>query len=347
MAEREMLLLVEVGTLRGHSDMVTAIATPSDSAHFLVSSSRDKSLLVWNWTTAAETPPTSELHPLRRLTGHSHFVQDVKLSSDALFALSASCDGDLRLWDIASGATTRRFVGHFNDVLSVAFSRDNRHVVSASRDRTIKIWNTLGECKHTIEGHTDWVSCVSLPPSVFWPTIVSASWDQTLKIWNLTNCKLRCTLTAHTGYVNTVIVSPDASLLASGGRDGMLVLWDLAEERKLYYINVGSIIHALCFCPTRYWVCAATDHCVKILDLETKSVVQDLKIHNPTNNNKMLHCTSLAWSFDGNTLFTGYTDGTIKAWKVTRKSIDDVVEELPIEFNEDFEAPLLEALQNM
>merc|ERR1712216_39621 len=100
------------------------------------------------------------------LAGHSHFVQDVKISSDGLFALSGSWDGALRLWDICTGRTTRRFVGHSKDVLSVAFSMDNRQIVSASRDKSIKLWNTLGECKYTIgeqggaEGHTEWVSCV-------------------------------------------------------------------------------------------------------------------------------------------------------------------------------------------
>jgi guanine nucleotide-binding protein subunit beta-2-like 1 protein len=64
----------------------------------------------------------------RALKGHSHFVQDVVISSDGQFALSGSWDGTLRLWDITTGSTTRRFVGHSKDVLSVAFSVDNRQV---------------------------------------------------------------------------------------------------------------------------------------------------------------------------------------------------------------------------
>merc|ERR1740130_2404809 len=96
------------GTLEGHSDWVTAIATTNEDATMV-------------------------------------------LSSDGQFALSGSWDGSLRLWEIASGRTTRRFVGHSKDVLSVAFSVDNRQIVSGSRDKTIKLWNTLGECKYTID----------------------------------------------------------------------------------------------------------------------------------------------------------------------------------------------------
>jgi guanine nucleotide-binding protein subunit beta-2-like 1 protein len=67
-------------------------------------------------------------YPKKALHGHSHFVQDVVISSDGQFCLSGSWDGTLRLWDLNTGATTRRFVGHTKDVLSVAFSVDNRQV---------------------------------------------------------------------------------------------------------------------------------------------------------------------------------------------------------------------------
>lgn len=99
-----------------------------------------------------------------------------------------------------------------------------------------------------------------------------------MKIWNLSNCKLMSTLRGHKGYVNTVAVSPDGSLCASGGKDGVILLWDLAEGKKLYSLESGSIIHALCFSPNRYWLCAATESSIKIWDLESKTVVVDLKV---------------------------------------------------------------------
>ena len=156
------------------------------------------------------------------MNGHSHFVSDVVISSDGQFCLSGSWDGTLRLWDLASGNTTRRFIGHTKDVLSVAFSADNRQIVSAARDRTIKLWNTLGICKYTIQeqGHTEWVSCVRFSPLAQNPVIVSSGWDKLVKVWNLSNCKLKRDYHGHSGYLNTVTVSPDGSLCASGGRDG-------------------------------------------------------------------------------------------------------------------------------
>ena len=106
------------------------------------------------------------------------------ISSDGAYALSASWDKTLRLWELATGTTTRRFVGHTNDVLSVSFSADNRQIVSGARDKTIKLWNTLGDCKYTIteKGHSDWVSCVRFSPNPQNPVIVSSGWDKLVKV---------------------------------------------------------------------------------------------------------------------------------------------------------------------
>ena len=60
----------------------------------------------------------------------------------------------------------------------------------------------------------------------------------------------------HNSYINTVTVSPDGSLCASGGRDGKAMLWDLNDGKHLYTLESGDIINSLCFSPNRYWLCA-------------------------------------------------------------------------------------------
>jgi guanine nucleotide-binding protein subunit beta-2-like 1 protein len=309
--------LVLKGELRGHGGWVTAIATTAEAPDMLLTASRDKSIIVWNLTRDDEKYGVAK----RRLKGHSHYVQDVAISSDGQFALSGSWDGTLRLWDLNSGATTRRFTGHSKDVLSVAFSADNRQIVSGSRDKAINLWNTLGQLKFVIteDGHKDWVSCVRFSPNPATPLIVSAGWDKVVKVWNLNQCKLRTNLIGHTGYVNTVTVSPDGSLCASGGKDGTAMLWDLNEGRHLSSLDAGDIIHALVFSPIRYWLCAATASSIKIWDLESKVVVDELKPDIPQSKKAVpIQAISLAWSHDGTTLFAGYTDNTVRVWGVAQ-----------------------------
>merc|ERR1712241_23259 len=219
--------------------------------------------------------------PQKRLHGHSHFVSDVVLSSDGHFALSGAWDKNLRLWDLSTGKTTRRFEDHTKDVLSVAFSVDNRQIVSAS------------------------------------PVIVSCGWDKYVKVWNLTNCKLKTNHIGHTGYLNTVTMSPDGSLCASGGKDAKAMLWDLNDGKHLYTLDHQDIISSLVFSPNRYWLCAATGPSIKVWDLESKNLVEDLRPEVPgTARAEPPQCTSLAWSADGQTLFAGYSDNLIRVWQV-------------------------------
>ncbi|KAJ8292748.1 Guanine nucleotide-binding protein subunit beta-like protein [Rhodotorula toruloides] len=309
---------------------VTAIATSSENPDMILTASRDKTIIMWSLT----RDESSFGYPKRILHGHNGFVSDVVISSDGQFALSSSWDKTLRLWDLNTGLTTRRFVGHTSDVLSVSFSADNRQIVSGSRDRTIKLWNTLGECKFNIteDGHSEWVSCVRFSPNPMNPVIVSAGWDKVVKVripipfylsqracvWELSKCKLRTNHFGHTGYISTVTVSPDGSLCASGGKDGITMLWDLNEGKHLYSLEAGDEIHALVFSPNRYWLCAATGSGVKIFDLESKSVVDEIRPEvTPTKDGALPVATSLAWSPDGSNLFAGYTDSQVRVFGVS------------------------------
>eukprot|EP01018_Ginkgo_biloba_P007195 Gb_18337 [translate_table: standard] len=47
------------------------------------------------------------------------------------------------------------------------------------------------------------------------------------------------------GYVNTVEVLPDGSLCASGGKDGVTMLWDSAEGKRLYSLDAGDCMRLL------------------------------------------------------------------------------------------------------
>ena len=62
------------------------------------------------------------------------------------------------------------------------------------------------------------MSCVRFSPSTSNPIIVSSGWDKLVKVWNLSNCKLKNDHHGHNGYLNSVTVSPDGSLCASGGK---------------------------------------------------------------------------------------------------------------------------------
>lgn len=312
------------GTLEGHGGWVTQVATNPQFPEMLVSSSRDKTLIMWQLS----KKEGQYGYPARRLKGHCHFVADVVISSCGQFAVSASWDKTLRLWDLERAVCTTRFEGHKGDVLSVAFSADNRQIISAGRDKTIKLWNTLGELKWTQgEGknsHTEWVSTVRFSPTAQNPVIVSGGWDKVIKVWHLSNFHIKSNFTGHTGPINSVTVSPDGSLAASGGQDGVARLWDLGESTNnpLHTLEGGDEISMLVFSPNRYWLCAACNSSIKIWDLEQKTIVNELTVEsmnndgNDTKKPNLPKCISLCWSTDGQTLFAGYTDNIIRVFEL-------------------------------
>jgi len=112
------------------------------------------------------------------------------------------------------------------------------------------------------------------------------------QVWELSECKLKTNHYGHTGYINTLAVSPDGSLAASGGKDGITMLWDLNDGKHLYSLEAGDVVNALVFSPNRYWLCAATASSIKIFDLESKWVTSSAWIANPPI---LVQCVSYRW----------------------------------------------------
>lgn len=78
----------------------------TDDILTLDDSCSDKTVIVWDLERGGDVYGTAK----RSLQGHSHFVQDVVISSDGQFCLTGSWDGTLRLWDLNTGSTTRELL---------------------------------------------------------------------------------------------------------------------------------------------------------------------------------------------------------------------------------------------
>jgi len=306
--------------------------TTGDSS-VLVSASRDKTLIKWDVSaTARNFNHLIAGRPVKSLVGHSDFVQDVQVSSDGAFALSASWDNTLALWDLNTGTRRSVFRGHTNDVTSVAFSPCNRQIVSGSRDRTIMVWNTIADPKGAFDErcespHKDWVSCVrfSPPGSGNNSIVVSGGQDGKVKVWSTgQDWGHQHTFDAHPGYVSSVCISPDGSLCASGGKDGVASLWDLTDKKKLYDLAAaGDAINCLVFSPNRYWLSVAAGRRIKIFDLENRKVAASLPPEKESDAG-LPEVLCLAWSHDGSILYAGYTDNLIRAYQVEAEATSSV-----------------------
>ena len=124
------------GFLKGHGGWITSLAVGEEEIdgelnEFLISGSRDKTLIKWRITDSSaeysESEDDIELgKPYKMFMGHSHFVNEICLTGDSKHVFSASWDGTVRLWNVQTGKTITKLVGHKRDVLSVALSKDYR-----------------------------------------------------------------------------------------------------------------------------------------------------------------------------------------------------------------------------
>jgi WD40 repeat protein len=114
------------------------------SADLLASSSRDKTVRIWNLTTN-----TCKFI----LAGHTYWVVGLKQITPSILA-SGSEDKTIKLWDTTTGQLIRTLTGHTDDIYySVDLINNGQTLVSGSYgDGTIKLWNwSTGECLSTIQ----------------------------------------------------------------------------------------------------------------------------------------------------------------------------------------------------
>lgn len=309
-----------------HTKQVTSVCIIPKTG-LLATSSRDCKIILWQTETGEKSKP------VRSLSGHSHFIQQVVSTNCGKYILSASWDKSARMWSVENGICLRRFIGHTKEVTSVSISKDNRIVITSSKDCTIRIWNTNGECKAVVEGlncHKEWISCVNFISddlgdkklsSECRAKIVSSGWDSLTKIWNFPPISLKTTFKSASNYLTCQAISPDNSITATAGKDGIVFLYALDTNKIMSMIDLRSFVEAdskifcIQFNPTKYFLTVGLYGKLLNIDLELKKITHQATINRaPFSPGLLTACLSLCWSEDGNTLFCGCDDSSIRVF---------------------------------
>ncbi|KAJ7094020.1 WD40 repeat-like protein [Mycena belliarum] len=223
--------------LRGHGGGVLDLRIDE---RWIVSCSKDAAIRVW-------ARDTLELH--RTLRGHEGPVNAVGLQSGDYGGVegeggeeggkgerhggrvvSASGDGKMILWDIASGERVRTFEGHDRGLACIEFKLTLRVkgdlIISGSNDCKIKIWSAAtGACLRTLVGHEALVRALAF--DVRSGRLVSASYDKSVRVWDLGSGRLvREFRDRHTSHIFDVKF--DAWRIVSTSHDQKIVVLDFA-----------------------------------------------------------------------------------------------------------------------
>ncbi|XP_028686912.1 sperm-associated antigen 16 protein isoform X4 [Macaca mulatta] len=239
--------------------------------------------------------------------GHTDWLSDCCFHPSGNTLATSSGDTTVKLWDLCKGDCILTFEGHSHAVWSCTWHSCGNFVASSSLDKTSKIWDVNSErCRCTLYGHTDSVNSIEFFP--FSNTLLTSSADKTLSIWDARTGICEQSLYGHMHSINDAIFDPRGHMIASCDARGVTKLWDFRKLLPIVSIDIGpSPGNEVNFDSSgRVLAQASGNGVIHLLDLKSG------EIHKLMGHESEVH--TVVFSHDGEILFSGGSDGTVRTW---------------------------------
>jgi WD40 repeat protein len=216
---------------------------------------------------------------VRTLDGHDGTVESLVFSPDSKMLSSGGSDNDgkIKLWWVRTGTQIDSLRAHRTAVNALVLSPDGETLVSCSDDSGINLWNwKTGSYTRTLLEHSS--NVLALAVSADNQTLISGGLDG-IRVWDLRSQRPRYTLARFDAQ--TYALAANGDILASGGKNGLIKLWNLNAGTEINsWLGHSNTISALVFAPDgQTLVSGSYDRSVKVWERGSGKLLYHLLGH--------------------------------------------------------------------